>query len=621
MDLLGLVMFSISVALFGGFQKIPFTDIQPENSFPRRLYGGFTSGYVLGKLGEILDIVLPVEQPATVLTSIDRSLPTNLTVCSSSAPTHPCPISTGTLASTPMWADHTPEPTVARTFIESQASIEMSDFPQVDGIGWFSRLLEAPRTFLLGGSDSFIHAGTVLLVLGTACIYFLFAYAPCKGVVFNLAGRVRVAHDEIDKAVAESELQRSLLLSKIELLKASVETLALFQATNETLQQRAATVASSFYQCSEEVLEECALLKTVVYDIKSECTTWPTRDELLHDYIKNFKDSLTAAKDDLDSEIDRLKNLIPNFTAEFHRTVKRLDGNMLGSLPMVYLRERQLLESNIQSIRDAMNKVPYLSSLQNEAALARAEMEDIQTRMRNMVANSREALRDTASMHKEIYELKDKLAYLEEELALSGLAIKSANTKAFYPEPSRVELPGDLVNDLVEETSSTNDQEDVSCDNLKELQAPEKDEESNPAPLSSASARSFTSDDVPESLQWGPVVNGLAGSGRKGGWNFDDDASSTMSLSPQYPPDKERNIFWASSSESDSEKGEAWKGGKAKNPRTRGPRNGARHRLAVTESARARRARSNKKKRAKHRATWTPYIVPTPQKTPTPAIR
>lgn len=399
-------MFSISVALFGGFQKIPFTDIQPENSFPRRLYGGLRSGYVLGKLGEILDIVLPVEQPATILTSIDRSLPTNLTVCSSSAPTQTCPIPNGTLASMPMWADHTPEPTVAQNFIESQASIEMSDFPQVDGIGWFLRLLETFRTFLRGGSDSFIHAGTVLLVLGAACIYFLFAYATCKGVVFNLAGRVRVAYDEIDKAIAESELQRSLLLSKMELLKASVETFALFQATNEALQQRAATIARSFYQCSEEVLEECALLKTVVYDIKSEYTTWPARDELLHDYIKNFKDSLTAAKDDLDSEIDRLKNLIPNFTAEFHRTVKRLDRNMLGSLPMVYLRERQLLESNIQSIREAMNKAPYLSSLQDEAALARAEMEDIQTRMRNMVANSREALRDTACMHKEIDELK-----------------------------------------------------------------------------------------------------------------------------------------------------------------------------------------------------------------------
>lgn len=183
-----------------------------------------------------------------------------------------------------------------------------------------------------------------------------------------------------------------------------------------------------------------------------------------------------------------------------------------------------------------------------------------------------------------------------------------------------MELPGDLVNDLVGETSSTNYQEDVSCDILKELRIPEKEEESNPAPRSSASARSFTSDDVPESLQWGLMVNGPAGSGRKGGWNFDDDASSTVSLSPQYPPDKERNIFWASSSESDSEKGEAWKGGKAKDPRIQEPRNGTRHRLAVTEPARTRRARPNKKKRAKQRATRTPYIVPTPQKTPTPAI-
>ncbi|OAX83859.1 hypothetical protein ACJ72_01789, partial [Emergomyces africanus] len=330
MDLLGLAMFSISVALFGGFHKILLTDIRPENSFLRRLYGGFRSGYVLGKLGEILDIVLPVEQPNTALENLDRSLHINPTVYNSSMPPlQTCPVPAGALSSAPMWPGHTPERTPARNFFVPRALAEILNFFSADRVLWFSRFLETRRTFLLNSNDTFIlHVGTALLVLSVICIYSLFAITMCKLIRSNLVGRARAAFDEIDNVLTESELQRSLLLRRMEPLKTSVETVALFQATAETLQQRVTAVASTFNQCSDELLEECALLKKAVYEMRREYSTQPPRDDLFDDCIKIFKDSFTAVKIDIAGEIDQLKDLIPNYyISEFHRAVRKFDGN------------------------------------------------------------------------------------------------------------------------------------------------------------------------------------------------------------------------------------------------------------------------------------------------------
>ncbi|EGC42396.1 conserved hypothetical protein [Histoplasma capsulatum var. duboisii H88] len=539
MVLIGLVILSVSVALlFEGLQEIPLTYIKPANGFEWRLCDGFRSTYVLGKLGKVLDMGIPEEQHTTAQTT---------------------PIPTGILTPMPTEADHVVEPTMTRSFIEPRALIEIPDHSQVGKIEGF---LESFKTFFFDSKNIFpqalifiIYAGAVLLLLRAARTYFLFAYTIWKRGGLYLTGRA--THGGIDKVDAEFELQRYLLLSKMDLIQASAGVFALLKATDGELKQRMATITTTFAQCSKEVLEECVLLKEAAHGLKTEYTTWPTRDELLRDYIENFKDSLTAAKDDLDSEIDRLKNLIPNFTEEFHRTVRRLDANLLGSLPMVYLKERRLLESNIQTIREAMNQLPYLGSLENEVALASTEMENIQTQMRGMVADSREALRNTVCIHQEIDELKDKLRYLEEELAPSRLAPKSANInkKGFrdIPKLSIVGLPTNALNDFGGETSNTDYHGDANYDMRQGLKKHGKVDESDIESFPSSLARSVTSSELSESLLRALMVEDPADIHGKGRWNIDEDASSSVSISPQYPPCKERNMLWSSSLESDSE--------------------------------------------------------------------
>ncbi|PGH05075.1 hypothetical protein GX51_03173 [Blastomyces parvus] len=629
MDLIGLVIFSISVALFGGFHKIPFTDIRPEHSFPRRLYGGFRSAYVFGKIGEVLDTVLPEEQPTVSQKSLELTTPANLPT---GKPSVPLPqttlVSTSTLAPVLKGAGYTPEPTITRSLIESRALIETPHFPRVNST---RRLWETLRTFFLDSTNIFIHAlvfiihvRPVLLILRAARNYFPFACTLCKRIVLKLAGRW--TRDKLDDVVADSELHRSLLLSKVESLKTSSETVALFQAADEVLQQRVETITRTFNQCSEEVLAECAVLKKAIHKIKSEFTTWPTQDELLHDYIKQFKDSLTIAKDDLDNEMDRLKNLIPNFTEEFHNTVRRLDRSMLGSLPTVYLKERRILESNIKTIRDAMNQLSYLESLQNEAALAKEEMENIQTQMKNLVTHSRETLRDTSCIFQEIDELKSKLRYLEDELTLSRRALRStdSNEKGCHalPEPSIVGLPADLINELARETNNTN-ANDLAVANYETPREPNESEngkESSDNSLSVYSTQPPTSSDISSSLPWEPMPFGPTDNHGKGWWNMDADSASSAIFSPQYPPDKERAILWASSSESHSEIEEEWTGGKARSPKAHQPANNGGHRLAISEPSKARKARPNKKLKAKQRAPRTASIEPTPQEPPIPAV-
>lgn len=59
MDPFGLFMFSMAMAILGIFHAIPFTAVHPANNFIERLQGGFRMGYVLGRIGEALDMIAP----------------------------------------------------------------------------------------------------------------------------------------------------------------------------------------------------------------------------------------------------------------------------------------------------------------------------------------------------------------------------------------------------------------------------------------------------------------------------------------------------------------------------------------------------------------------------------
>ncbi|OAX81091.1 hypothetical protein ACJ72_04573 [Emergomyces africanus] len=214
----------------------------------------------------------------------------------------------------------------------------------------------------------------------------------------------------------------------------------------------------------------------------------------------------------------------------------------------------QLLESSIRSTREAMNSLPCLSILDNETAVARAEMEDILTQMKNMVTNSREALRDTTCIHQEIDELKDKLSYIEKELALPRVTSKSTNTSknsslalTRRPQSPEVELPTNLGNDFVGETGGTNGQVGLKRHIPQEVEQLPNGKESSLSARAPAKAG-----EAGESLRCSRLVEvGPADNDGKSGWNVDDDRSSTVSLSPRYPPDEERRLLWSSSDEGD----------------------------------------------------------------------
>jgi hypothetical protein len=63
MDLFGVLMLSLTGALIGMFSTVPFTSISSDYNFVERLRSTFRIGYVLGTVGEAVDIIQPPNHP------------------------------------------------------------------------------------------------------------------------------------------------------------------------------------------------------------------------------------------------------------------------------------------------------------------------------------------------------------------------------------------------------------------------------------------------------------------------------------------------------------------------------------------------------------------------------
>ncbi|PGH15089.1 hypothetical protein AJ79_02615 [Helicocarpus griseus UAMH5409] len=607
MDLISLVVLSLSMALFGAFQKT-FANIRLDNDSTGRLQG---HGYTFGKFSEILNAYFPPKQPT--LTILEHALPTDPPVRSSSitVAASVCSKPNVTLASATARAGPASKPTAAQSLIALQKIVtDDSDFSQDEGPGLFSNLFETLISVLLVDSEFFVRifvftlfASGMMLLLSSSCFFLLYAYTRCSRVWLEFSSKVDGAYGAIDRAIAEFELQRSLLQERLEqkrsLLQERLDSSdAKMIEGLERIEKEMEVVNMDFNRTSKQVYEECARLKKAVLKMNEEHTPWPTRDDLLHKYITDFKESLTTSKAELDEEIERIQKLVPNFTAEFHRTVKRLNENTLGSLPKVYLEERAVLQANIRKIRETMNELPDLPTLQEEAAAARIEMEEIRSALEDIVRDSRRGLRDLPFIYKDINELKRKLTDLEEELELARLALKTASkgVEEFptiarnLPKGSVEDFPADLVNDLLGESGSSDEEDEKD----KTPKPPKKSAKRGNSLIiqASSSPKSITSGSVPKSLLIEQIPDSPSEISGKGGQNVDGPASEPVS-SPSYKMDE----LWSSvletvSSGEDSDRD-------LKKP---GLEKGEMPQLAASVPLVKRRTRPNKKRRERQRA-------------------
>ncbi|KAK2808937.1 hypothetical protein FQN50_004210 [Emmonsiellopsis sp. PD_5] len=598
MDICELIIFTISMALLGVIQKIPFTDIYPRTQFPKTLRGDFHFGHNSNGSGEISNTI-PLQQPtATIPPIIEPAQPipaAYITANSSavSAPTcspRPITLASGILRPTP-----TEITANTHGLVEVQGAMGIPFSMQMESPDWFSRLLESLTAPLLDPNGLFIKyfvltvsVGVLLVALGAGCSFIFFTYTVVKCTLSSIARRAEAASADLDKVEAEITLRRSLLHQKLDALHSTMtkgvdESRETIESKGKVLAERVEALEARFAETSTEVHEECIRLRRAVRTMNSQYEPWPTRDELLSEYIKDFKDSLSRAKDDLEEEMYRVKNLIPAFRVEFHRAISKANSTFLGTLPNTFLEKKNLLQSHLRSIRETMNDLPYLTDLQTEAANARIEMEFIRAQMRSTVDESRKMLREMPNIQQEIEELNTKLTYLEEELSLSRLALKAVNKDEepqdllTLPTPWTAELPADLVNDLLGETASYGEYNDRE----KANESKETEEEDARAHIGPPSASSEDSCEVPAWLlrepddgepdmtgffnaYWGnegrEAVRAMLGPAAPAApaTSATSATSSTSSTSAashvlRGPSLSERNRLWSSSEESDSE--------------------------------------------------------------------
>ncbi|KAL1959866.1 hypothetical protein VTO42DRAFT_1011 [Malbranchea cinnamomea] len=186
MDIVGLLMFSLSMAYLGLYQTVPFTEIRPTIDFPLRLRGAFRLGYGLGRLGQLLDMLFPPEEPEPMST-----LPLWMFGLPSHFPTlTPEPVAVASVTQThPQSAPGAP--TAESTTIVIYQIVIMSLTGQES-----DRLADAETSIAMLVFT--ICGGALLCVVGATFLILYVAFVVCRKSKLKVERKVEQTNEDID---------------------------------------------------------------------------------------------------------------------------------------------------------------------------------------------------------------------------------------------------------------------------------------------------------------------------------------------------------------------------------------------------------------------------------------
>lgn len=428
MELIGLLVFSISMALFGAYQTVPLTNIGPDMILPMRLRGGFRLGYTLGRIGDAVQLALPQEETDAVLSMSMSDLARVIGT--------PIPLATSveqlTLAPARSWPTTTTEftdmPTKTETLvivIVTAPATEVSDSERA----WEDRIRiqgildageEVIRRMISSWPDPLmfakaiaytIYTSALLCVVGASFFITLSVYTVCRRAGLDFVTRATMANREIDSIFSESESQRSFLRERLAALNLRM-TKEMDEAT-EMIATKKMEILTKL-QLQETLLQE-AVSKTsqvsknlmrAAEKMEAQYIPFPRVDQLLGEHITEFKNTLDKTTLSLLSQTNNVVSLIPKFKKEYEKTVASLRKDNLGLLPEVFRQAKTALERDIARLHDESKGLPAISVLEDKAQRIKYQVGQTKDDLQIALRDNKTTVRQLPKMSRQLAEFQ-----------------------------------------------------------------------------------------------------------------------------------------------------------------------------------------------------------------------
>ncbi|WEW60566.1 hypothetical protein PRK78_006053 [Emydomyces testavorans] len=575
------------MAFFGAYQTIPLTNIRPDVDFPFRLRGGLRLGYMLDRLAEVVNVIVPVERPMEAYT-----IPSPVyiyTTASSTRATSP------TYAAEPfLLASNATPSTTAASYTPAETSIfssvtEMAKEVKLNVNGWIHRArtfgaravewmapsLPKPRP-LFEVTLRLLLSCAATIVIGTTLIFLLTVSIVCKRIGADLIHKALMANEEIDSMIAETVRQRNFFREKLEAFDSRmIKSASQFE---EKISEKEANLSNAFSSI-DLLLDSANRRANYVTDaiigaasqLERQYLPFPTKEDLVGDQLKLFKDSLKAVEEDLLGQVEAVKSLIPDFKKEYLETISELRKHHLGSWVKTFQSEKARLKKLVDRVREGTKETPSEEAIEELISGLQSEFEGVERQVvatRNDIQKAGK-LRDEVvtkipSLEQRAQDLQAEVRRLEEDMALSRLAVKSARalcdeqTQAIAEE-SPADRPTDDTRDLPAAPPSS--QEAPLSDLDKEILGPDGgDSDGANAPAAPPDTQESPLSDLDKEIlgidgdsdDGGPCVEG-------DGDGDEDDTSSAQSDSESgIPPELERNLLYESDDSDDEDESVDW---------------------------------------------------------------
>ncbi|EER23322.1 hypothetical protein D8B26_001416 [Coccidioides posadasii str. Silveira] len=474
MELIGLFLFSVSVAFLGVFHTVPLTNIRPDADFALRLQSGFRMGYVLDRIGEVVDAVVPRHRlmepiatptPEYIYTSISThaAYPT----CSVRPVTLASSQPASTLATSVIASFSSSGPNeklsatavshplpLARAINSAAETIEATVLDWVRDV--WSFVTRAVKWITLSSLDVqwhfkvtvFVFLGcTLVAITGTTVIVLLTVYSVCRQVGREFIRKAVADSNEVASMMEEIGQQKGMLLEKMDSFHKKVsESINHIERRVSEKESNIDVMLDYTKRRADQVTDS---ILDAVAKLERRYLPFPTKEDLLGDRLTMFHDTLNAAQKDLLAQVegvkldvlakayelksglstqandmrshlrvqaDEVKALVPEFKKELLKTTLELRGSHLGDWVELFEAEKARLKKMVAKIQTVAKGFPTQATADELIHTLKGEYHEFERKVAAAREDVHKAGQETENIVFQLPRLEQNVQQMEDDL-------------------------------------------------------------------------------------------------------------------------------------------------------------------------------------------------------------
>ncbi|KAI1981665.1 hypothetical protein LOZ51_002356 [Ophidiomyces ophidiicola] len=440
MDIIGLLVFAISIAFFGAYQTILFTNIRPEIDFPFRLRGGFRLGYVLDLVGDAFNLRTSSGKSASTYTIPSTSY-THTTTTNPHANAPTCPLKPTILV------ENLPLTNISASNISlitkklrlaverpMEAARRLANWTNevwklsTGALEWI--LSASPDLMLAFKLAVYLFVGCVAVILiGTTSNFLAAVNRESKVIGAEFMKNAAAGSNAISSVISQANAQQATFEDAMENLKSELNHLRdqmreKFLEDEEELTERVRETENRLRYANDRSRQIIEAVINSSRKIESGFLSSAAKEELFNRHIINTKEELKAAKNDVLANVMELRDWLTTFKRGYEHTIFELRDQTIRDYMEAFNIEKARLQNMISVARNTIDESSTKHGIETLAEKLRSQHSEIREQILVAQEDARtvgEKCKGVAScipaLKNIVEDMKDQLSMLAEDVA------------------------------------------------------------------------------------------------------------------------------------------------------------------------------------------------------------